>query len=206
MYKINEIFLFEFVIYFFVEFEIEFVVREYMKTSYTYSEICKMLSVKWHYRISVRSLRRLVKKMNLRRKNIVESPVQEILSAMIEEGYDCGVNLGYRALWQRLKMKYNLSVKQATVLKILNLVDPEGIEQRSKYRLKRRQYSVPGPNYLWHVNGFDKLKPFGFAVSACVGGFSRKVIWLKQSTTNNKPEVIAFYYAVQLCSITAFRK
>jgi len=28
-----------------------------------------------------------------------------------------------------------------------------------------------GPNYLWHVDGYDKLKPFGMAISGCIDGF-----------------------------------
>ena len=76
----------------------------------------------------------------------------------------------------------------------MNVVDPDGIEKRSRYKLKRRQYKVPGPNHLWHIDGFDKLKRYGFAIHGCVDGFSRRVLWLQVSTTNNKPEVIAYYY------------
>ena len=30
-----------------------------------------------------------------------------------------------------------------------------------------------GPNYVWHIDGYDKLKPFGIAISGCIDGFSR---------------------------------
>ena len=62
------------------------------------------------------------------------------------------------------------------MLEVLWFVDSEGVEQRSRHRLKRRLYSVPGPNYLWHLDGYDKLKRYGFAIHACVDGFSRFVI------------------------------
>lgn len=96
--------------------------------------------------------------MGCRRKCIVESPLPQVIAAVIAEVKDSGSNLGYRAMWQRLKTKYCLNIKQKTVLRLLNIIDPHGIERRSKYRLKRRKYSVPGSNYLWHVDGFDKLK------------------------------------------------
>lgn len=32
-----------------------------------------------------------------------------------------------------------------------------GVEQRKKSALKRRVYSVPGPNALWHMDGNHKL-------------------------------------------------
>ena len=76
----------------------------------------------------------------------------------------------------------------------MHILDPDGINERSKYKLKRRLYKVPGPNFIWHVDGYDKLKPFGFAIHGCVDRFSRKIIWLQLGTTNNKPEVIYFYY------------
>lgn len=97
-------------------------------------------------------------------------------------------------MWLRRRNKYHLNVKQNTVLEILRIVDPEGVEKRSRYQLKRREYKVPGPNYLWHLDGFDKLKRFGLAIHGCVDGFSRKVLWLDVATTNNKPQVVAYYY------------
>lgn len=53
---------------------------------------------------------------------------------------------------------------------------------------------MPGPNFLWHIDGYDKLKPFGFAIHGCIDGFSRKLLWLEVATSNNKPEIIAHYY------------
>jgi hypothetical protein len=50
------------------------------------------------------------------------------------------------------------------VLDIMRIVDPNGVERRKRRRLIRRKYCAPGPNFIWHVDGYDKLKPFGFAV------------------------------------------
>ena len=47
---------------------------------------------------------------------------------------------------------------------------------------------------VWHVDGYDKLKPFGIAISGCIDGFSRKVMWLKSGSTNNDPGIIAQNY------------
>lgn len=47
-----------------------------------------------------------------------------------------------------------------------------------------------GPNYCWHIDGYDKLKPYGFPVHACIGGFSRNVLWLKVIGSNNNPVVV----------------
>ena len=59
------------------------------------------------------------------------------------------------------------------------------------------------------MDDIDKLETFGFAVSGCVDGFSRKVIWLKVTTTNNNSKVIANYYLKALlehnCTSTLIR-
>lgn len=144
--------------------------------------------------ISVSTLKRVLRYLNLKRKNLVETQTELVAAAILCEVQASGLCIGYRSMWQRLKTQYNFTVKRATVLKLMHLIDPEGIERRSRYILKIRLYDVPVPNYSWHVDGFDKLKEFGMAVHGGVDGFSRKVIWLKIGTTNNKPEVIAHHF------------
>ena len=63
----------------------------------------------------------------------------------------------------------------------------------------RRRYFSAGPNFIWHCDGYDKLKPYGFAIHGCIDGFSRKILWLKCMTTNNDPKVVLhlFLKAVQ---------
>ena len=58
----------------------------------------------------------------------------------------------------------------------------------------RRRYICPGPNYVWHIDGYnDKLKPFGFAIHGAIGGFSRRILWLEVGRSNNNPDIIAMY-------------
>lgn len=73
-------------------------------------------------------------------------------------------------------------------------LDPIGVLERKQRRLKRRVYHNKGPNYLLHVDGYDKLKRFGFAIHGCVCGFSRRVLWLRVGRSNNDPKVIASYF------------
>eukprot|EP00731_Ephydatia_muelleri_P018957 Em0011g997a len=88
-----------------------------------------------------------------------------------------------------------MSVCRSTVMMLLAVMDPEGTRQRKMHRrLQRRTYENMGPNWCWHMDGYDKLKPYGFPIHACIDGFSRKIIWLELSTTNNDPGVVAQYY------------
>ncbi|KAJ7354871.1 hypothetical protein OS493_029426 [Desmophyllum pertusum] len=73
-------------------------------------------------------------------------------------------------------------------------LDPEGCEVRKAKRLRRRKYSSPGPNFCWHLDGYDKLKPYGFPIHGCIDGWSRRILWLQVARSNNNPEVPASYF------------
>lgn len=120
--------------------------------------------------------------------------LEEAVVTILEELQGSGACLGYKSLWRRLRQFHRLPIKRDTVLQVLHLLDPEGIEERSRYRLKRRLYCVPGPNFIWHIDGYDKLKPFGFSIHGCVDGFSRRVLWLEVSSTNKDPNVVSHFY------------
>ena len=32
-----------------------------------------------------------------------------------------------------------------------------------------------GSNWCWHMDGYDKLKPYGFPIHACIDGYVRKL-------------------------------
>ena len=69
---------------------------------------------------------------------------------------------------------------------------------RRARRLHRRNYHSAGPHHCWHIDGYDKLKPYGFGIHGCIDGFSRSIIWLNVYHTNNDPSVIAGYYVTAL--------
>ena len=62
------------------------------------------------------------------------------------------------------KKKYYLQVKRDTVYNLMQLLDPDCLVNRYAHRLRRREYVSPGPNFIWHLDGYDKLKPYRFAV------------------------------------------
>lgn len=51
-----------------------------------------------------------------------------------------------------------------------------------------------GPNYLWHVDGYDKLKHCRFPIHGAIDGYSRKVLWLKVASANDNPKIVAVHY------------
>lgn len=61
-------------------------------------------------------------------------------------------------------------------------------------RFMRRTYHSMGPNYMWHVDSYDRVKPFGLALSGCIDGFSSWIMWLVCGANNNNPLVITYNY------------
>ena len=169
------------------------IIKGYFYADYTYVEIIDLLKKFHNISISIRTLIRSINKLRLKRKNKDEN-LHDIVNAIIEEMRSSGCSLGYKTLWRRLKQFYKLEVKRSTVLEVLHLIDPDGVSDRLRYRLKRRLYKVAGPNFIWHQDGYDKLKPFGFAIHGAIDGFSRKIMWLEVATTNNNPRVVAYYF------------
>ncbi|KAH8725979.1 hypothetical protein GQ44DRAFT_759030 [Phaeosphaeriaceae sp. PMI808] len=43
-------------------------------------------------------------------------------------------------------------------------------------RIRRRgEYIVPGPNWVWSIDGHEKLKPYGIQIYACIDAYSRYI-------------------------------
>lgn len=143
--------------------------------------------------ISLRQLRRILAHHRRRRLNVAVN-YEYVLRVLQNELAGSGQNLGYRAMWHRLRTTYSLPVTQEATRILLRGLDPEGVALRSSRRIIRREYICPGPNYLIHIDGYDKLKQFGFAVHAAIDGFSRKILWLYVGKTNNNPQIIAKFF------------
>ncbi|CAH3168485.1 unnamed protein product [Porites lobata] len=104
-------------------------------------------------------------------------------------------------------------------------MDPDGVAERKKHWLKRRKYFSPatstsyllvngpnsytcciyflfqGPNFLRHIDGYDKLKAYGFAIHGCIDGYSRRIMWLEVRSTNNDAAVIADHFLGCVCQM-----
>ena len=145
-------------------------------------------------KLSERHLRRILKILNLyRRKNVSEIEDVADFIARNLEGY--GQQLGYRSMHLRCTLAaYKVSMENVRL--ILKVLDPEGVEIRRRRRLVRRRYYAKGPNYSWHVDSYDKLKPYGIAINGCIDGFSRYIVWLESNYmyTSSDPKVVGGYF------------
>ena len=97
----------------------------------------------------------------------------------------------------RLRHYHAIQTSRETVRLVLRYIDPDGVDARRRRRLQQRRYFSKGPNYIFHIDRWDKLKYFGLPVHGCIDGFSRNIMWLETGSTNNYP----FHVCTYLCSL-----
>ena len=52
------------------------------------------------------------------------------------------------------------------------------------------KYYGKSPNRVWHLDSYDKFKPFGFENKRCIDGDSRCIIWLNILRSNKDPKEV----------------
>ena len=156
----------------------EEVIRYYFNHGYKYDEILCFLNKYHSINLSYRTFLRRLQLYNLRRRNTIgthpqltngylRNKIRNLINGPASAG-------GYRVVWHFLEMD-GIRVPRSIVRTILKELDPEGVERRRSHRLRRRKYSNPGPNFAWHIDGYDKLKPWGFPIHGAIDGFSRRM-------------------------------
>lgn len=170
-------------------------ISAYFALGYNYVSIVEFLSSHHNIDISLRTLKRRLRTLQLRRRRTEwEQDINRIRQLVIHEIQSASQYVGYRTITSILSRKYNIRVPRTIVSRMMRQEDPEGVYNRRLRRFVRRQFYSPGPNYTWHVDGYDKLKPYGICIHACICGFSRRILWLELGPSNNNPEVIAKYF------------
>ncbi|KAI7802087.1 hypothetical protein IRJ41_024666, partial [Triplophysa rosa] len=110
--------------------------------------------------ISMRTLRQHLKHLRLYRRKNQTDPL-EVALFLVDELERYGKLHGYKLL--HLKC-----IQAGFVVNQMQL--------RKRNRLRRRVYVNPGPNFMWHMDSYVKLKPFGICINGAIDGFSRMVI------------------------------
>ena len=105
-------------------------------------------------------------------------------------------------MWRLLVNDHDIRISRDMVLQMMREIDPEGVRRLKADRLVRHRYYAQGPNYVLHVDGYDKFKPYGFCFNiAIIDGHSRRILWLEVSNSNNSSGIIAKYYLDALANL-----
>ncbi|ROK87106.1 hypothetical protein DPX16_10246 [Anabarilius grahami] len=150
-------------------------IQKYFSEGHTYDVILDFLRTKHNIFLSLSTLKRRLRNAGLTRRTDY-TPIGTVDAAITHELTGSDQLLGYVALWQTLRQKNFMTVKRDDLMHAIYRLDPSGVQLRHRHRFVRRGYFTAGPNQVWHVDGYDKLKTFGVAISGCIDGFSRKVM------------------------------
>ena len=145
-----------------------------------------------HIVISKRTLKRVLSSAQLFRRKQYSDLLEVAL--FIEGKMETSDKLhGYKLMHLKC-IQSGYTVTQETVRLLLQIIDPLGVQLRSRGKLRRRIYTNPGPDFMWHIDSYDKLKPYDNCVNGCIDGYSRYIIWLEAFKTNSDPAVIGSYF------------
>lgn len=94
-----------------------------------------------------------------------------------------------------------IHIQRQRIQDSMRRVDPNGVLMRT-FQLnprRRRRYSVPAPNSLWHIDGNHKLIRWRMVLHGGIDGFSRLIVYLTANTNNRAATVLSnFLKAVDM--------
>ncbi|XP_076829589.1 uncharacterized protein LOC143475591 isoform X2 [Brachyhypopomus gauderio] len=143
------------------------------------------------YGVSERTIRRHMEQNGIRKTDLYSPLTNEELDYIVTDVHRSHPNTGYKLMHGLLKAR-GIRVPISRLRESFRRVDAEGVCMRRLrlHTLRRRQYSVPGPNYLWHIDGNHKLIRWRFVVHGGVDGFSRLVVYLTVAGNNRANTVL----------------
>jgi hypothetical protein len=80
-------------------------------------------------------------------------------------------------------------VTREAIRESMRRVYPGEREFRASVSIVRREYSVPGPHHLWHIDGNHKLIGYNLVVHGGIDGYSRAIMFLRCSDNNESATV-----------------
>lgn len=159
---------------------------------YTWSAIADVLM------ISRTTLWRRLSDMNIPLSSytqISNSDLDAVMSLLITTFPQNGIVM----MWGHLK-SINIFVTRQKVAESLMRVAPELVHYRRSNSISRRVYSVPAPNYLWHIDGLHCFIRWKIVIHGGIDGYSRRIVYLHASDNNRATTVfVLFHEAVMEC-------
>ena len=74
---------------------------------------------------------------------------------------------------------YLTNIIRDRLFSVFRTLVPDAIERRVRNMQRHRgEYIVPGPNFVWSLDGYMKLSPYGIEIYASIDAYSRYIIWI----------------------------
>ena len=90
-------------------------------------------------------------------------------------------------------------INRDQLFSVLKDVDPWGVALRKADMLRQRgSYIVPGPNYMWSIDGHLKLSQYGIEIYAAIDAYSRYIPWIYVGVSATTAVSVAKMYLTAL--------
>jgi hypothetical protein len=121
--------------------------------------------------------------------------LQDALAEGIIRGY------GHRLLWAHLR-RFQLRVRISDMREIIRALDPANVRHRKPgmTTITRGEYICAGPDDVWSIDGYDKLKRWGINIYGAIDAYSRRLIWVYTGISNRTQVSVA----TQFCKAVQF--
>uniref|UniRef100_A0A1X7USS9 Integrase catalytic domain-containing protein n=1 Tax=Amphimedon queenslandica TaxID=400682 RepID=A0A1X7USS9_AMPQE len=156
-----------------------------IENGFTTSRICSMLC------ISLSTLRRRMSEYGIRVRDTYSDISDTALKDLVMEAHLSFPNAGYRFVRGWLHQR-GLRIQESRIRQLMREVDPIGTNRFFR-SIHRREYSVSGPQALWHLDGNHKLIRWRFVIHGAIDGFSRVVVFMNCSANNYAQTVLTLF-------------
>jgi hypothetical protein len=141
------------------------------------------------FEIRKSALSRLRVELNLRRSLRTEEhriQADQVVGRLVEEELKEGVNdgSGRGYLHTHFRQQGHI-IARDRLFQTYRTIASEAVDRRKRDMQQHEgQHIVPGPNFIWSIDGYDKLKPYGIEIYACIDGYSRYIVWIHIGISN----------------------
>jgi len=134
------------------------------------------------FSITQKGLVRLRQEMDLRKRHTREENItlREQAIGRIAQAVDPTRRLaGYGREYLRTELRQQgFSTSRDVLYSAYKEVHQRSFRDRlDEFRRRRTGWTCPGPNFIWSIDAYDKLKPYGFEIYAGIDAYSRYIPW-----------------------------
>lgn len=141
----------------------------------------------------VRKSLKIYRRKNEKQREEVLSQVKEFISNDFSTEQYLR-SMGFTYLNTELR-KHGFLAPKHDAYSIYKSISPDIMHLRwQKKKILRRAFKVPGPNWIWSIDGHEKLRAYGIEIYAAIDAYSRFIPWFYIGTSATTAWNIAQQY------------